>query len=310
MQRKIDELFCLFHDNYVHVACLQETKLNPNLNLKIKGYTDLWRDRTKSPGGGLAFLIKTPTIQYIEVLLSHTGSTNSETESRAIKLDLPVDTIKILNAYHPDTSETDIYIIKEKDLCSSPSDLKIILESSQSLHSKRREKNICVPYWRDHNIDELIRERYVARHDLEKNNSDENLRNLIDISRKVEDDAKGGCAVSAGQIASNFTRALIPIWTVLDIYLTRTNIANSNGIIVLSDCRSAVEAMKEGKMRLAHEINSLLFSIGALGKSCTLQWIPAHVDIEGNEMTHTDSLANETETLEPLTSSTRVFDAN
>ncbi|GFS98443.1 RNase H domain-containing protein [Trichonephila clavipes] len=274
-QRKIEELFCLLHDNNVHVACLQETKLNPNLNLKIKGYTDLWRDRTKSRGGGLSFLIKTPTIQYIEVLLSHTGPTNSETEARAIKLDQPGDT------------------------CT---------ESNQILHSKRREKNICVSYWRDHNIDELIRERYGVIHDLEKNNSDENGRNLIDISRKVEDDAKGGCAVSAGKIASNFTRALIPIWTVLDIHLTRTNIANSDGIIVLSDCRSALEALKEGKMGLSHEINSLLFSIGALGKSCTLQWIPAHVYIEGNEMT--DSLANEAETLEPLTSSTKVFDAN
>ncbi|GFU05474.1 hypothetical protein TNCV_3291161 [Trichonephila clavipes] len=79
-QKKIDELFCLLHYNNVHVACLQETKLNPNLNLKIKGYTELWRDRTKSPLGGLAFLI-TPTIQYSEVLLSHIRPTNNETEA-------------------------------------------------------------------------------------------------------------------------------------------------------------------------------------------------------------------------------------
>ncbi|GFS89205.1 hypothetical protein TNCV_1259411 [Trichonephila clavipes] len=46
----------------------------------------------------------------------------------------------------------------------------------------------------------------------------------------------------------------------------------------------------------------------ALGKLCTLQWIPAHIDIEGNEMA--DSLANETRPLEPLTLSTTVFDAN
>ncbi|GFX78711.1 hypothetical protein TNCV_31511 [Trichonephila clavipes] len=60
-------------------------------------------------------------------------------------------------------------------------------------------------------------------------------------------------------------------------------------------------------MGLTEEINSLLFSIGALGKSSTLQWIPAYVDIEGNEMT--DSLANEARILEPLTSSsTTVFD--
>ncbi|GFU40736.1 RNase H domain-containing protein [Trichonephila clavipes] len=35
---------------------------------------------------------------------------------------------------------------------------------------------------------------------------------------------------------------------------------------------------------------------------------PAHVDIEGNEMA--DSLANEARTLEPLTSSTTIVDAN
>ncbi|GFT30931.1 RNase H domain-containing protein [Trichonephila clavipes] len=85
----------------------------------------------------------------------------------------------------------------------------------------------------------------------------------------------------------------------IDIYLALTNIANSDGLIVLSDCRSALEAIKEGKTGLTQEITSLLFSIGALGKSCTLQWIPAHVDIEVNEMA--DSLANEARTLEPLT---------
>ncbi|PRD29685.1 UNVERIFIED_CONTAM: hypothetical protein NCL1_28619 [Trichonephila clavipes] len=115
--------------------------------------------------------------------------------------------------------------------------------------------------------------------------------------------------VSAGRIASNFTCELIAIRTALDIYLTWTNIANSNGNIVLSDCRSAFEAIKEGKMRLTQEINSLLFSIGALGKSCTLQWIPAHVDIEGNKMALI-SLPMKPELLEPLTSSAMVFDTN
>ncbi|GFS74679.1 hypothetical protein TNCV_3978131 [Trichonephila clavipes] len=40
----------------------------------------------------------------------------------------------------------------------------------------------------------------------------------------------------------------------------------------------------------------------------TMQWNPAHVDIEGNDMA--DSLANEALTLEPITSSTTIFDAN
>ncbi|GFT39261.1 RNase H domain-containing protein [Trichonephila clavipes] len=114
--------------------------------------------------------------------------------------------------------------------------------------------------------------------------------------------------VSAEQIASNFSCELIAVRTALDIYLTRTNIDNSDGIIVLSDCKSALEVIKEGKMGLTQEINSFLFSIGALGKSCTLQCIPAHLDIEGNEMA--DSFANEARTIEPVTSSTTVFDAN
>ncbi|GFV29429.1 RNase H domain-containing protein [Trichonephila clavipes] len=49
-------------------------------------------------------------------------------------------------------------------------------------------------------------------------------------------------------------------------------------------------------MRLTQEVNSLLFSIGALGKSCTLQWIPAYVNIEGNEMA--DFFANEARILD------------
>ncbi|GFU47283.1 RNase H domain-containing protein [Trichonephila clavipes] len=72
--------------------------------------------------------------------------------------------------------------------------------------------------------------------------------------------------------------------------------------------RSALEVIKEGKMGLTQEINYLLFPIGALGKSCTLQWIPDHVDIEGNKVA--GSLANEARTFVPVTSSTTVFDAN
>ncbi|GFU72950.1 reverse transcriptase domain-containing protein [Trichonephila clavipes] len=51
-----------------------------------------------------------------------------------------------------------------------------------------RRKINWVPYWRYHSIDELIRERDAAGHEFEKNNRDENRRNHIDISRKVEDE--------------------------------------------------------------------------------------------------------------------------
>ncbi|GFV43240.1 reverse transcriptase domain-containing protein [Trichonephila clavipes] len=44
-QRKIEELTEILNVNKVHIACLQETKLNPNLKLKIKGFTTLRKDR-------------------------------------------------------------------------------------------------------------------------------------------------------------------------------------------------------------------------------------------------------------------------
>ncbi|GFW07932.1 hypothetical protein TNCV_3920651 [Trichonephila clavipes] len=44
-KRKIEELTEILNVNKVHIACLQETKLNPNLKLKIKGFTTLRKDR-------------------------------------------------------------------------------------------------------------------------------------------------------------------------------------------------------------------------------------------------------------------------
>ncbi|GFT55053.1 RNase H domain-containing protein [Trichonephila clavipes] len=153
----------------------------------------------------------------------------------------------------------------------------------------------------------LMRPRLVTAYTDGSSDSEGN-RGGSGVFLKYPDNTTSKHKVSAGQIASNFTRELIAIRTALDIYHTRTNIANSECIIVLSDCRSALEVNKEGKMRFIQEIISLLFSIGVLGKSCTIQWIPAHVDIEGEEIV--DFLANEARTLEPLTSSTTVFDAN
>ncbi|GFT70828.1 RNase H domain-containing protein [Trichonephila clavipes] len=161
-------------------------------------------------------------------------------------------------------------------------------------------------------MDELIRERDAARHKLEKNNSDER-RNLIDISRKVEDEIaafkpppsakiifdllepctkkepkvtikRKGMDTIIGLMRPHLVTAyidgsltqsaievdLVSFLSNLCLYLTRTNIANSDGIIVLSDCRSVLEATKKGKMGLTQEINSLLYSICALGKSFTL----------------------------------------
>ncbi|GFX51202.1 reverse transcriptase domain-containing protein [Trichonephila clavipes] len=49
-QRKIEELTAILNVNKVHIVCLQETKLNPNLKLKIKGFTILRKDRKDRAG--------------------------------------------------------------------------------------------------------------------------------------------------------------------------------------------------------------------------------------------------------------------
>ncbi|GFY22502.1 RNase H domain-containing protein [Trichonephila clavipes] len=68
--------------------------------------------------------------------------------------------------------------------------------------------------------------------------------------------------VTSGKVASNFTCELITIRAALDIYLTWTNIANSDAIIVVSDCRSALEAIKGEKMRLTQEIKLFYSPLG------------------------------------------------
>ncbi|GFT43561.1 hypothetical protein TNCV_3133031 [Trichonephila clavipes] len=68
-QRKTEELTEILNVNKIHIACLQETKLNPNLKLKIKGFTTLRKDRKARLGGGLAFLVKSADINFREIIL-------------------------------------------------------------------------------------------------------------------------------------------------------------------------------------------------------------------------------------------------
>ncbi|GFV24183.1 hypothetical protein TNCV_3354491 [Trichonephila clavipes] len=47
--------------------------------------------------------------------------------------------------------------------------------------------------------------------------------------------------------------------------------------------KSAIEGIRNGETNISCDIIILLEQLHNKGKSCTLQWIPAHVNIEGHE---------------------------
>ncbi|GFV43949.1 RNA-directed DNA polymerase from mobile element jockey [Trichonephila clavipes] len=121
-QRKIEELTEILNINKVHIACLQETKLNPNMKLKIKGFTTLRKDKKDRPGGGLTFLVKSADIKFREITLPPTTDYDkNSTEVQAIIVLLPQQEVTIINAYHPDNSDINL------DLFNTLLDTKILL---------------------------------------------------------------------------------------------------------------------------------------------------------------------------------------
>ncbi|GFV74048.1 hypothetical protein TNCV_2952001 [Trichonephila clavipes] len=55
------------------------------------------------------------------------------------------------------------------------------------------------------------------------------------------------------------------------------------GLVIFSDSKSAIEAIRNGETNISCDIITLLEQLHCKRKSCILQWIPAHVNIEGNE---------------------------
>ncbi|GFW54181.1 probable RNA-directed DNA polymerase from transposon BS [Trichonephila clavipes] len=53
--------------------------------------------------------------------------------------------------------------------------------------------------------------------------------------------------------------------------------------LVISDSKSAIEAIRNGETNISCDIITLLEQLHSKRKSCILQWIPAHVNIEGHE---------------------------
>ncbi|UYV64195.1 hypothetical protein LAZ67_2007019 [Cordylochernes scorpioides] len=112
----------------------------------------------------------------------------------------------------------------------------------------------------------------------------------------------------AGKISSNFTCELTAIWKALDVCLNQPSLHQAEGIIIYSHSRSALEAIQKGNTRITQKIHSLLTQLETLEKNCILQWIPAHVGIEGNEMA--DELAKEARKLSQRKEQMSVFDAD
>ncbi|GFV24140.1 uncharacterized protein TNCV_763191 [Trichonephila clavipes] len=125
-QKKIEELTEILNVNKVHIACLQETKLKPNLKLKIKGFTTLRKDRKDRSGGGLAFLVKSADIKFREISLPPTTDYDvNSTKVQAITALLPQRGVTIINAYHPDNSDINLDLFNT--LLDTKSDTKILL---------------------------------------------------------------------------------------------------------------------------------------------------------------------------------------
>jgi ribonuclease HI len=115
--------------------------------------------------------------------------------------------------------------------------------------------------------------------------------------------------INTGLIASNFTSELLAIKEALSFYMTNQEISVlTEGLAIFSDSKAALEAIKNGETNVTSAINVLLEELHGNGKSCLLQWIPAHVNIEGNECA--DSLAKEGRNADQPCTTITLADAN
>ncbi|GFT61608.1 RNase H domain-containing protein [Trichonephila clavipes] len=90
--------------------------------------------------------------------------------------------------------------------------------------------------------------------------------------------------INAGIIASNFTSQLMAIREALILFQQDPHVIDSTeGLVIFSDSKSAIEAIRNGETNISCDIITLLEQLHSKRKSCILQWIPAHVNIEGNE---------------------------
>ncbi|GFY05450.1 RNase H domain-containing protein [Trichonephila clavipes] len=115
--------------------------------------------------------------------------------------------------------------------------------------------------------------------------------------------------INTGIIASNFTSELVAIREALLLYQQNPHVIDSTeGLVIFSDSKSAIEAIRNGETNISCDIITLLEQLHNKRKSCILQWIPAHVNIEGNECA--DNLAKEARDIEHKCTTITLDDAN
>ncbi|GFX28123.1 hypothetical protein TNCV_424501 [Trichonephila clavipes] len=62
-------------------------------------------------------------------------------------------------------------------------------------------------------------------------------------------------------------------------------IDSTEGLVIFSDSKSAIEAIRNGETNISCDIITLLEQLHNKRKSCILQWIPPHVNIEDLQLT-------------------------
>ena len=107
IQNSHQEIAALLHSKNVLIACLQETKLGPNSNLRdFPNYCIIRRDRpsTAGPNGGGLITLVHHSIPYTPLPTDHLFSQDAATEHLAITATINGHSINIYNIYIPPTT--------------------------------------------------------------------------------------------------------------------------------------------------------------------------------------------------------------
>ncbi|GFV20065.1 RNase H domain-containing protein [Trichonephila clavipes] len=81
--------------------------------------------------------------------------------------------------------------------------------------------------------------------------------------------------INTGIISSNFTSELMAIREALILYQQDPHVIDSTeGLVIFSDSKSAIEAIRNGETNISCDIITLLEQLHSKRKSCILQWIP------------------------------------